>query len=109
MSSAPADRKPSSWLSTRIAGVIWRITPGCREAARLTSEEREHELPFTTRTRLGLHRLFCQHCARYAAQLDLIHDAAQGLPGHWDETKSPKLAGDAKSRLKRALRKQISE
>ncbi|WP_049975788.1 anti-sigma factor family protein [Chthoniobacter flavus] len=109
MSSAPADHQPSFWLSARIAGVVWRVTPDCREVTRLTSEDRDRELPFTTRTQLGLHRWFCKDCARYAAQLDLIRDAAQRLPEHLAKSKQPVLAGDARSRLKQALRERIRE
>lgn len=106
MSSTPADHQPPSWIRARIADLVRRITPDCREVTRLSSEERDHPLPFVTRTRLGLHRAFCQHCARYAAQLEVLHDAARVLPEHLEKLDRPALKADAKERLKRALQEQ---
>jgi hypothetical protein len=89
--------------------VVLRLTPDCREVARLSSEEREHSLPFAIRTRLGVHRLFCRYCARYATQLDLIRDASHAIPEHLDDLKGPGLKTDARARLKRALQENASE
>jgi hypothetical protein len=108
MSSTPACHQPASRLGSAIAGVVLRLTPACREAARLASAEREHPLPFATRTRLGLHRHFCPYCARYATQLDLLRDAARVMPEHLDELTGPGLKADARTRLKRALREKAS-
>ncbi|MEP6669017.1 MAG: hypothetical protein ABJF10_07695 [Chthoniobacter sp.] len=104
MSSVPADHESPHWLKARIAGVVWRITPNCHEVTRLASEELDHPLPFTTRTRLGLHRLFCEYCARYTEQLELLHEASRRLPEHPGEIDSPTLNVDFKARLKRTLR-----
>lgn len=109
MSSAPADHEPSFWLKARIAGVVLLITPDCRKVTRLTSEGRDRELSFLTRTQLGLHKCFCKYCARYAAQLDVIRDAAQHLPERRNESKQPILPGDAKRRWKQALRERVRE
>jgi hypothetical protein len=106
MSSAPADHKSPHWLKARIGSLVWRITPDCREVTRLTSEERDHALPFDTRTRLGLHRMFCKYCARYAEQLELLHQASQRLLERQEEDAEPALRAEAKARLKRALREK---
>ncbi len=90
------------WLTTKVAGLVWRITPNCREVARLTSEARDRALPLGARTRLGLHRAFCKWCARYAAQLDLLHEATHRLPEHLDKA----LPIDAKARMKQAMRER---
>lgn len=98
---APApDQKPPGWLTARLADAVWRITPDCREVARLTSEGRDRPLPLGTRLRLGLHRSFCQWCARYLEQLDLIHEASRQLPAQHDGA----LPDDARARLKERLR-----
>lgn len=106
MSSAPADHESPHWLKARLGSLVWRITPDCREVTRLTSEERDHALPFSTRTRLSLHRMFCKYCARYARQLELLHKASQHLPEQLEKASTPVLSANAKSRLKQALREQ---
>lgn len=88
---------------------VWRITPNCREVARLTSEGRDHALPLGVRTRLGLHRLFCKWCARYAKQLELLHEATHLLPEHLDQADGRMLNTDTKARFKRALREQMDQ
>lgn len=98
------DHEPQNWLMAKVANLVWRFTPKCKEVARLTSEGREHPLPLGTRARLGLHRLFCKWCARYAAQIDLLHEASHRLPDHDEEIGGPQLRGDARERMKRALR-----
>ncbi len=105
MSSSPDthDHSPG-WLKARIADVVWRVTPKCKEVARLTSDARERPLSMTTRLRLGLHKSFCEWCARYAAQLDLLGEATQHLPEHMDDCVEEALPPDAKARMKQALR-----
>lgn len=98
------DQSPSNWLKTRVSNWFWRLTPTCREVARLTSEERDHPLPLGMRLRLSLHRRFCKWCARYAKHLDLLHEASHLFPDHVDEMGGPVLHSDAKARMKRALR-----
>ena len=100
MSQSTDASETPNWLATKVANVVWRITPNCREVARLTSEGRDRPLPLGARTRLGLHRVFCQWCARYAAQLDLLHEATHRLPDHLEKV----LPTDAKARIKRAMR-----
>jgi len=103
MSSAAAAPDPAPPLETRLAMVVLRLTPDCREVSRLTSEELDHPLPWGTRSRLRLHRMFCQYCARYAKQLDLLREASQQLPAHIEASERPALGSEAKARLKRAL------
>ena len=92
------------WLRTRVSSWFWSLTPACQEVARLTSEQREHPLPLALRARLGLHRTFCQWCARYAKQLDFMEEASQLFPEHLDDLHGPDLDPEQKARMKRALR-----
>ncbi len=108
MPLSPPDHEPPSWLKSKVSGWFWSLTPTCQEVARLTSEEREHPLPWSMRLRLGLHRSFCQWCARYAKQLDLLHEASHLFPEHLDEIDGPGLQGDAKARMRRALQQQAN-
>ena len=104
MPLSPDQQKPPGFFKAKIAGYIWSITPHCREVARLTSEAREHPLPLGMRTRLGVHRLFCEWCARYEEQLDFLGEASQRLPEHLDEASGTPLGAEARERMKRALR-----
>lgn len=97
------EHETPNWIATKVANVVWRITPHCREVVRLTSEGRDHPLPLGARFRLGLHRRFCVWCARYAWQLDLLHEASHRFPEHIAETGGPALDPDAKARMKRVL------
>ena len=107
MPHSPEDHTPPHWLKSKVSGWFWSLTPTCREVARLTSEGRDHPLPVGTRLRLGLHRSFCQWCARYANQLDLVAEASQLFPEQIDEHAAPGLGEDAKARMKRALQEQV--
>jgi hypothetical protein len=104
MSHSPHNHTPPHWLKTKVSGWFWSLSPTCKEVARLTSEGRDHPLPLGMRLRLGLHRSFCQWCARYAKQLDFVHEASQLFPAHVDQIEQPNLDGDAKARMKRAIR-----
>jgi hypothetical protein len=104
MSHSPHDHAPPHWLKTKVSGWFWSLTPACKEVARLTSEGRDRPLPLGLRLRLGLHRAFCQWCARYARQLDLVHEASHLFPERVDQIEQPNLDSDAKARMKRAIR-----
>jgi hypothetical protein len=104
MQPSPEDHPPTHWITERVASLVWRVTPKCREVARLTSEGRDRALPLGTRLRLRVHRSFCLWCERYAQQLDLLHTAAERFPEHLDEAGGESLPADAKARLKRAMR-----
>ena len=84
------DHEPPNWITAKLANLVWRMTPDCREVTRL---------------RLGLHRCFCKWCARYAKQLDLLHEANHLFAQHVDQIGGPTLDSDAKARMKRALQK----
>jgi hypothetical protein len=104
MSHSPHDQTPPNWLKTKVSGWFWSLSPTCKEVARLTSEGRDHLLPLGMRLRLGFHRSFCQWCARYAKQLDLVHEASHLFPEHVDQVGGAALGDGAKARMKQALR-----
>jgi hypothetical protein len=109
MTHSPHDQAPPSWLKTKVSGWFWSLTPTCKEVARLTSEGRDRPLPLGMRLRLSLHRAFCQWCARYAKQLDLVHEASHAFPEHADQAGGPALDTDAKGRMKRAIQDVIEK
>ncbi len=109
MSHSTHEDAPPSWLKTKVSNWFWSLSPTCNEVARLTSEGRDHLLPLGMRLRLRLHRAFCQWCARYAKQLDLVHEASHLFPEHADQAGGPALETDAKARMKRALQEVIEK
>ncbi len=101
---APPERpkiKRSAWFRS--------LVPTCKEVTRLTSEGLDHPLPTGMRLRLRLHRCFCQWCARYAKQLDLVQEASVQFPEHLDQMEEPTLDAHAKARMKFALRDAIEK
>jgi hypothetical protein len=103
------DHPQPHWLRTKLSAWFWSLTPACKEVARLTSEGRDRSLPLGMRLRLRLHRAFCQWCARYAKQLDLVHEATHLFPEHTDQVDTPPLDSAAKARMKRAVRDEVDK
>jgi hypothetical protein len=104
----PGDHEPPNRIAAKLANLVWRMMPDCRDVTRLTSEQRDRSLPLGTRLRLGLHRRFCKWCARYASQLDLLHEANHRFAAHVDQIGGQPLDSDAKARMKRVLRTAAS-
>src|SRR6516162_7289676 len=69
------DHESPNWITANLANLVRRMTPSCREVSRLTSKGRDRLLPLGSRLRLALHCCFCKWCARYANQLQLLHEA----------------------------------
>jgi hypothetical protein len=104
MSPSPDDDATAKPIRKKLSELFWRLTPACKEVARLTSRQLDHPLPLGTLLRLALHRAFCTWCARYARQLRFIHESAISLPAHLENTGPHSLPPESKVRLKRALR-----
>jgi hypothetical protein len=109
MPYSPDNQEPRHSLKAIVSSWLRKLTPTCREVARLTSEGRDHALPAAIRMRLGLHRRLCTECARYAEQLNLLHAAVRWVPDHVSESDGLTLNHDVKARMKRVLRRQASQ
>jgi len=99
------DHESPNWITAKLANLVRRMTPSCREVSRLTSKGRDRLLPLGTRLQLALHCCFCKWCARYANQLQLLHEATHLFAAHVDQIDGPALDSNAKARIKRALEK----
>jgi hypothetical protein len=106
MPESPDDDDTPKSIAKRIADAIW---PACRDVARLTSEGLDHPLSRGVRIRLSIHRFFCKWCARYARQLDLLHDASRQFPEHLDQIEGAQLGSEVKSRLRQTMREQAEK
>ena len=97
------DHEPPNRITAKLANLVWSMTLDCREVTWLTSEGRDRPLPLGTRLRLGLHRCFCKWCARYAKQLQILHEANHFFAEHVDQIGGSALDSDATARIKHAL------
>ncbi len=94
-----------NWWQTQLVNFLVKHTPKCREVTRLLSRSMDEPLPLTTRCKIRLHFLICCWCQRYAEQLGRMRQFAQRLSDHACDTPGGEtLPGDAKERLKNALR-----
>jgi len=82
----------------------------CEEAARLTSEERDHPLPWSRKVILRIHLVFCAHCRACCRKLAILSCIA-ARAGETVLARLPVGAGDrdvtlsseARERIKHAL------
>jgi hypothetical protein len=79
------------------------MTLGCKEAARLLSEQRDRRLSWRARIALRFHMLACKMCQIYGAQLGMVsricNEAGMRAEDHCPEC----LSDERKRRMKDAL------
>jgi hypothetical protein len=80
----------------------------CQEVSRLLSETCDKECPFFQRILLRVHGFFCQHCAEFTRQLDLIVRMMKQLRNTQDRSALDDfcLSREAKDRIKQSLSDQ---
>ena len=77
----------------------------CRTAAEWTSREVAERLPAGRRFAIGLHRILCVKCRRFALQLAEV-DRAVGETIRAAELGSTPLTTEARERMRRALQEE---
>jgi len=76
---------------------------GCRESARLISEQRDRRLPWRTRVALRLHLALCKLCKVYATQMAAL-GRISNVAGVVAPDRCPgTLSEERKRRIKEAL------
>lgn len=82
--------------------LVARMTPDCRRACRLASEDLESPLSPLMRFRLWVHYKLCRVCEIYAQQLRVLHEnlAKGGEDFRSDETLGPEARERIHARLK---------
>ncbi len=79
---------------------------GCRETARLLSEQRDRHLPWRTRFALRVHLFLCKLCKVYATQIGVVSRVAQ-VAGNAAPERCPEcLPATRKEQIKDALSKE---
>ena len=91
----------------RSFNALRRLSPNCREAARLISEAHAHELSASDRVGLRLHVLICRSCRAYNHSIHILVElmrivATKQYPGDADV-----LSEAAKERILHKLRSQL--
>ena len=81
-----------------------RITPSCRDVARLASDSMDRTLPLSTRIQLQLHYWICQACTEYRRQLLVLRKATRRSASETQPQDDTQLSAAAKARLKEAFR-----
>jgi hypothetical protein len=90
-----------------LTAFIARITPPCRDVARLSSESMDRTLPWSTRIKLRFHYWICEACAQYRRQLLMVREAMRRQSGPEAGTTSqsaPRLSDKARAQLTQALK-----
>lgn len=96
-----------NWLANipgRLVSGLVELSPSCKTAARLQSEELDHKLTWRQQLGLRIHFVLCKWCSRYGKQLAFINNVVHS---HTDEMTSAvpqQLTGEARNRIRKQLR-----
>ena len=82
------------------------MTLGCKEAARLLSERRDHRLPWRTRIALRFHLLICKMCQIYGTQLSTVSRVCNEAALRVEDECPECLSEERKRRMKDALKRE---
>jgi len=67
-------------LLMKLKETLGALSPNCREAVRLQSEQMDHPLGWWQRLGLKVHLMLCTWCRRYGRQLRFLRSASQNQP-----------------------------
>lgn len=82
------------------------LLPTCREMSHHSSQCLDGPLPFFQRVGVAVHLAFCRLCRRYRRQVRWLGAAATRHAA--TDPGSPRLSESGRERLKRSLRREIS-
>lgn len=86
---------------------VRNLSPTCRQASRLQSEQLDHPLPTSQRVGLRIHLLLCRWCRRYGRQLGFLRNAVRVQDENSHLPENATLSSDARERMKRAVREHV--
>lgn len=87
-------------------GILDKIVPSCREAARLCSESLERRLSVRERALLWLHGRVCYYCTRYSSQIRWVHTSCRAEDRYEHREGQECLPEERKDKLKALLQQQ---
>ena len=82
------------------------LTPNCRDAARIQSDQLEGPLPVAKRIGLFVHLLICKWCRRYGRQIRFLRETAREHPEKLSEADPRTLSDSARKRIKSRLEEE---
>lgn len=83
---------------------IRTLSPSCREASRLQSEQMDRPLSRLQRIGLRIHLLLCRWCRRYGSQLQFLRRVAREPGPRNSHADKVSLSPEARERMKRMVR-----
>lgn len=86
-------------MIARLAKFVRRLSPTCREAARLISDAAERDLPRLDRIGLKLHLWICRACRSYRRSVEFLREALRAAARSDAPIADAGLPPDAKQRL----------
>ena len=89
-------------LMRKLKQALGALSPSCREAVRLQSEQMDHPLSWAQRIGLGLHLALCKWCRRYGTHIHFLRSASRHEPES-SERPGGALTEEARERIRRRL------
>lgn len=83
---------------------IKRLSPNCREAARLISEATDHELALCDRLGLRVHLYICGACRNYRRSIRILAELMRATAGKPLPPDGECLPDAARTRIRRKLK-----
>jgi hypothetical protein len=97
---------PEMSIGSKLREIMAALTPNCRDAARVQSDQLEGPLPVARRVGLFLHLLICKWCRRYGRQIRFLRKASHECPEKLSEADSRTLSNSARERIKSRLEEE---
>ena len=91
-------------LLTKLKETLGALSPRCREAVRLQSEQMDHPLEWWQRLGLKIHLLLCKWCRRYGRQIRFLRTASQSPPEEPSAGAAQRMPPAVRERLAERLR-----
>lgn len=82
------------------------LSPSCKQAARLQSEQMDRKLSLLERIGLRAHLFLCKWCRRYGEQLNFLRSAAHQCEDHNTPEAPATLSPEARERIKQRLKSE---
>ena len=94
-------------MSRSLLNSLNRLSPTCRQAARLISDAMERDLPMLDYVGLSLHLAICRACRRYRRSVAFLSQLLRIQAGKDASPVRTRLSDAAKSRILQTIRDQI--
>lgn len=82
---------------------ISRLTPSCREMARLCSESLDRDLTFGERLRMRIHGWICSWCIDYSDQIHQVNSIVREEAESLAEMSSEAMPAECRERIRQLI------